>query len=65
MIETERLRLREYTLEDFSALKEILSDPVTMAHYPKPYDDAGVVNPPKNTPRFIYLFPLLPPPSSL
>lgn len=42
MIETKRLRLREYTPEDFAALKEILSDPVTMAHYPKPYDDAGV-----------------------
>ena len=41
VIETERLILREYTLEDFDALYEILSDPETMQHYPKPYDAAG------------------------
>ena len=40
-IETERLLLREYTYDDFDALHEILSDPVTMAHYPAPYDEAG------------------------
>ncbi len=38
MIETERLVLREYTMEDFDALYEILSDPETMRHYPRPYD---------------------------
>ena len=32
MIETERLLLREYTMEDFDALYEILSDPETMQH---------------------------------
>ena len=37
MIETERLLLREYTMEDFDALYEILSDPETMQHYPAPY----------------------------
>ena len=37
MIETERLILREYTLEDFDPLFEILSDAETMQHYPKPY----------------------------
>ena len=41
ILETERLRLREYTMNDFDALYEILSDPVTMQHYPKPYDAAG------------------------
>ena len=43
MIETERLRLREYTMADFGALLAILSDPVTMQHYPMPYDEAGTV----------------------
>ena len=37
MIETDRLLLREYTMEDFDALYEILSDPETMQHYPAPY----------------------------
>ena len=41
IIETERLRLREYTPEDFDALYEIISDPETMKHYPKPYDRNG------------------------
>ena len=41
IIETERLILREYTQDDFEELYEILSDPVTMQHYPKPYDEAG------------------------
>ena len=40
MIETERLMLREYTQEDFDDIYEILSDPETMRHYPKPYDEA-------------------------
>jgi len=33
MIETERLILRKYTIEDFEALYEIVSDPETMQHY--------------------------------
>lgn len=37
IIETRRLILREYTMEDFDALYEILSDPETMQHYPAPY----------------------------
>ncbi len=41
IIETERLRLREYTLEDFDGLYAILSDPETMKHYPRPYDKKG------------------------
>ena len=38
MIETERLLLRPYTLDDFPALYEIMSDPETMQHYPAPFD---------------------------
>ena len=43
MIETERLLLREYILDDFDALYEIMSDPETMAHYlmTKPAPGAG------------------------
>lgn len=39
VIETERLLLREFTHEDFPALFEIFSDPETMRHYPKPFDE--------------------------
>lgn len=38
MIETERLLLREYTMDDFDALYEIMSDLETMQHYPAPFD---------------------------
>ena len=41
ILETQRLRLREYTRQDFAALYEILSDAVTMRHYPSPYDEKG------------------------
>ena len=41
IIETERLILREYTSDDFTALYEILSDKENMSHYPKPYDEKG------------------------
>ena len=43
ILETERLILREYTPADFDCLYAILSDPITMAHYPKPYDEAGTL----------------------
>ncbi|WP_045144006.1 GNAT family N-acetyltransferase [Clostridium butyricum] len=39
IIETNRLILREYTLDDFDNLYEIVSDPETMRHYPKPFDE--------------------------
>ncbi len=39
VIETERLILREYTLNDFNALFEIVSDLETMQHYPAPFDE--------------------------
>ena len=41
ILETERLILREYTWDDFDGLYALLSDPETMCHYPKPYDEAG------------------------
>lgn len=39
VIETERLILREYCLEDFEAILEILSDTEKMQHSPKTYDE--------------------------
>ena len=41
ILETERLILREYVQEDFDGLYAILSDPETMSHYPRPYDQNG------------------------
>lgn len=41
ILETNRLILREYKLDDFNDLYKILSDPITMSHYPKPYDEEG------------------------
>ena len=38
IIETERMILREYTLQDFNALYEIMSDAETMQHYPNPFN---------------------------
>lgn len=38
MIETKRLLLRNYKMDDFDALYEIMSDPETMKHYPAPFD---------------------------
>jgi RimJ/RimL family protein N-acetyltransferase len=39
-LETQRLILREYTMDDFDALFEIMSDAETMQHYPAPFDQA-------------------------
>ena len=41
-IQTERLTLREMTEEDFGSLFQIFSDPETMRHYPKPFDEEKV-----------------------
>lgn len=41
-LETERLILREMAEQDFESLFQILSDPETMRHYPKPFDGAKV-----------------------
>lgn len=38
MLETERLRLRPYSVDDVDDLFEILGDPETMRYYPAPYD---------------------------
>lgn len=38
VMETERLILREFVPEDFEPFFEIVSDPETMQHYPKPFD---------------------------
>ena len=43
ILETERLVLREYTMDDFDGLYAILSDAETMKHYPKPYDERGTM----------------------
>jgi RimJ/RimL family protein N-acetyltransferase len=42
-LETERLRLRPYTLDDLDALFGILGDPETMAYYPEPYTREGTL----------------------
>lgn len=38
MIETDRLILREFTMDDFDSLFEIVSDSETMQHYPAPFE---------------------------
>ena len=43
VIETERLILREMNFDDFDALYSILSDPVNMKYYEKPYDENGTI----------------------
>ena len=43
ILETPRLVLREYTLDDFDGLYAILSDAETMKHYPRPYDEKGTM----------------------
>lgn len=40
-LETERLIIRGYELDDFDNLYAILSDKETMAHYPSTYDENG------------------------
>src|SRR5450755_3848114 len=42
ILQTPRLLLREFTLEDSTALAQVLSDPKTMRYYPAPYDREGV-----------------------
>ena len=39
-LQTKRLILREYSMDDFDALYEIMSDAETMQHYPAPFDQA-------------------------
>ncbi len=42
LFQTERLDIRTWRAEDFATLKTILSDPVTMAHWPAPLTDEQV-----------------------
>ena len=42
IIETARIKLREYTFDYFDSLYEILSDEETMRHYPKPFSEEKV-----------------------
>ena len=38
---TQRLAIRTWQTEDFAELYRLLSDPITMAHWPQPYDADG------------------------
>jgi ribosomal-protein-alanine N-acetyltransferase len=42
ILETSRLRLREFVPQDADALAQVLSDPVAMQWYPAPFDRKGV-----------------------
>ena len=42
ILETKRLILREMDMNDFDSLKKVISDPINMKYYKKPYDDDGV-----------------------
>ncbi len=42
-LQTNRLSLRQLTLDDTDALLAILSDPATMQYYPAPYDRKGTI----------------------
>ncbi len=42
ILETERLRLREFTLDDAEALEAVLGDPVAMQYYPAPFVRAEI-----------------------
>lgn len=42
LFETERLSFRELVLSDEADLARVLSDPASMAHYPKPFTDVEV-----------------------
>ena len=42
ILETARLRLRQFRPEDVDALQLVLGDPIAMKYYPAPYDRQGV-----------------------
>ena len=44
VLQTQRLTLRQFELEDVDALATILSDRETMRYYPAPFDHAGVAD---------------------
>ena len=43
VLETERLVLRNFTLEDVPALEAVIGDPIAMRWYAAPFDHAGVI----------------------
>lgn len=43
VLETERLQLRKFVLDDVEALARVISDPETMRYYPAPCDHSGVL----------------------
>lgn len=42
ILETERMILREMVDVDYESLAKVISDPITMKYYEKPYDEEGV-----------------------
>src|SRR6185437_748287 len=42
VLETARLRLREFTMNDADAMETVLGDPVAMQYYPAAFDRRGV-----------------------
>ncbi len=44
IIETQRLYLRELTLDDKNELSEVLSDRQSMIYYPHPFSEQEVIN---------------------
>jgi ribosomal-protein-alanine N-acetyltransferase len=42
VLETERLLLRKFTLDDVAALTAVIGDPIAMRWYPAPFDHDGV-----------------------
>lgn len=42
ILETERLYLREMTMDDFESLYKVLADPLIMQHYPYTFDEERV-----------------------
>jgi [ribosomal protein S5]-alanine N-acetyltransferase len=44
ILQTQRLSLREFALDDLDALAAILGDPETMRYYPAPFDRAAVAD---------------------
>lgn len=44
ILETPRIRLRQFSLDDVDALARVLSDPEAMRFYPAPFDRTGVMD---------------------
>lgn len=44
VFEDDQIQIREYTAEDIEQLGRLLTDPVTMQHWPVPFSDTAVAN---------------------